>query len=138
MLQKLIAITALLSAGMIFGISFLESWLKFRASSLTKAVGLDVGRTVFSFFHKIQCVLLFEIIFTVIFIEFTSINWLIVATLTGIFIFQLAWLFPKLSQQVNVILAGNKISDSYAHTPYGIFEVTKFLALIVFSMRLIF
>ena len=43
---------ALLWAGMILGISFLESWVKFRTPGLSKAIGLEVGRTVFGVFHK--------------------------------------------------------------------------------------
>ena len=136
MLSHLIVITALLWAGMILGISFLESWVKFGASSLTRTVGLDVGRTVFNSFHKVQCILLMVIILIGIFIKLTLINWIIVGVLTIIFILQLAWLFPTLDQRVNVILAGGKPQSSHAHKVYGIFEIAKFLVLIDFSMRL--
>jgi hypothetical protein len=33
--------------GMILAISFMESWVKFKAQSLPKHIGVDVGRTVF-------------------------------------------------------------------------------------------
>ncbi|MEO8401227.1 MAG: hypothetical protein ABI597_05435 [Gammaproteobacteria bacterium] len=118
------------------GISFLESWVKFRAPSLTRAVGLDVGRTVFKFFQKVQCILLMVIILIGIFIKLTLINWLIVGMLTIIFILQSTWLFPILDQRVNVILAGGKPQNSQVHKVYGIFEIAKFVVLIDFSMRL--
>lgn len=136
MLSRLIILTALLWAGMILGISFLESWVKFRAPTLTKAIGLDVGRTVFNSFHKVQCILLMIIILIGISIKLTLINWLIVGILTIIFILQLAWLFPTLNQRVNVILAGGKPQNSHAHNVYGIFEIAKFLVLIDFSIKL--
>jgi len=138
MLSQLIVITALLWAGMILGISFLESWVKFRAPTLTKAIGLDVGRTVFNSFHKVQCILLMGIILISIFIKLTLINWQIVGMLIIIFILQLAWLFPTLNQRVNAILAGEKPQNSHAHKVYGIFEIAKFLILVDFSMRLMF
>ncbi len=136
MLSRLIVLTVLLWAGMILGISFLESWVKFRAPTLTKAIGLDVGRTVFNSFHKVQCILLMAVILIGIFIKLTLINWLIVGMLTIIFILQLAWLFPTLNQRVNVILAGGELQNSHAHKIYGMFEIAKFLLLINFSMRL--
>ncbi|HVX01267.1 MAG TPA: hypothetical protein VHA52_12655, partial [Candidatus Babeliaceae bacterium] len=133
---RLIVITALLWAGMILGISFLESWIKFRAPTLTKAIGLDVGRTVFKSFHQVQCILLIVIILITFFAKLTLINWLIVGILTIIFILQLAWLFPTLNNRVNVILAGGKLKNSHAHKVYGILEIAKFFVLLDFSMRL--
>jgi hypothetical protein len=138
MLIRLIAIIALLWAGMILGISFLESWVKFRAPSLTKAVGLDVGRTVFRFFHKAQCVLLILIIIEWAFIRVTFTNFLIIGMLISIFMLQITWLFPRLNLQVNSILAGNKIADRHTHKLYGIFEITKFLILVGISIKFIF
>ncbi|HEY8661263.1 MAG TPA: hypothetical protein VIL78_19675 [Hanamia sp.] len=134
--SRLIIITALLWAGMILGISFLESWVKFRAPTLTKAIGLDVGRTVFNSFHKVQCILLMVIILNAIFIKLTLINWLIVGMLIIICILQLTWLFPTLNRRVNTILAGGKPQNSHIHKAYGIFEIAKFLILVDFSMRL--
>jgi hypothetical protein len=61
MSQIAIPITALLWSGMTLGIS-LESWVKFKTPSLMKPVGLDVGRTVFSAFHKAQFILLIILI----------------------------------------------------------------------------
>lgn len=133
MLMKLIVINILLWAGMILGISFLESWAKFRAPSLTKPIGLDVGRTVFRFFHGAQCGLLLLLIFFSIIIKFELKQWLAIAILTSIMLLQLVWLFPKLSQRVNIVLAGKALPGSYVHTVYGILEVVKLLILIILS-----
>ena len=67
---KLIPIICLLWAGMVAGISFLESWVKFRAPTLTKTIGVDVGRTVFKFFQYIQCFLIVALLATSIFTLF--------------------------------------------------------------------
>jgi hypothetical protein len=94
MLLHLIAISALLWAGMILGISFLESWAKFRAPLLTKVVGLDVGRTVFSYFHMTQIMWLIFLIFLGILARLTWPGWLIIGALTTLLILQISWLFP--------------------------------------------
>jgi hypothetical protein len=39
------------------GISFLESWVKFRADLVTRVVGLDVGRNVFHALNRVEIVL---------------------------------------------------------------------------------
>jgi hypothetical protein len=38
------------------GISFLESWVKFRADLITRVVGLDVGRNVFHALNRVEIV----------------------------------------------------------------------------------
>jgi hypothetical protein len=39
------------------GISFLESWVKFRAELITRVVGLDVGRNVFHALNRVEVAL---------------------------------------------------------------------------------
>lgn len=39
---------ALTWSGMVLGVSFLEAWVKFRASFLRKYIAVDVGRHVFA------------------------------------------------------------------------------------------
>ena len=41
-------------AGMVLGISFLETPVKFTAPSVTLPIGLDVGRHVFGMFNKVE------------------------------------------------------------------------------------
>lgn len=36
------------------GISFLESWVKFRADLITREIGLDVGRNVFHALNRVE------------------------------------------------------------------------------------
>ena len=56
-------------AGSVFSISFMESWLKFRAEGVTLPIGLSIGRKVFKALNRMEWVFLF--LFTVsIFSEF--------------------------------------------------------------------
>jgi len=129
MLTQLIAIIALLWGGMILGISFLESWAKFRAPSLTKPIGLDVGRTVFSYFHKVQTILALTVIVLSMFANGSLKMYLILAGLILALCIQSIWLLPRLYERVNIIIAGGKPPPSFVHAFYGMTEVVKFILL---------
>ena len=49
-----IIICIFLWSGFICAISFMESWLKFRAPGLTMPVGLNIGKLVFSALNKVE------------------------------------------------------------------------------------
>jgi hypothetical protein len=125
MLTQLIIVIAFLWAGMILGISFLESWVKFRTQTLTRPVGLDVGRTVFRAFHKTQYILILMLIIIGFFAHLLLWCWLIFASIVSILVLQRFWLFPYLSRCVDNVLAGNKLSKSHIHFAYGILEIIK-------------
>ncbi len=137
MYTQLIEIIALLWAGMIIGISFLESWVKFRAHSLTKPVGLDVGRVVFRLFHKIQSVLLILIICISFVAQLTFKDWVFLCGLVLILSIQMLWLFPQLNNRVDTILTGGHPPSSLVHAGYGVTELAKLILLLTFSVKLI-
>lgn len=137
MLTKFMIIVTLLWAGMILGISFLDSWIKFRAPSLTKPVGLDVGRTVFNAFQKVQCGLLALLILASLATHTLLGEWIIIIILSTLLILQLTWLFPILNRHVNLIITGEKAPASYAHHLYGFFEIAKLILLINLSIGFI-
>ena len=58
--KRILIFLALIWLGMVLGISFLEAPVKFRAPTLTRSVGLDVGRHVFGFFNKVEIGSAFE------------------------------------------------------------------------------
>ncbi|KAL6059846.1 Transmembrane protein [Balamuthia mandrillaris] len=55
----MMASIALVWLGMVLAISFFEAWRKFQAQTLTRKVGLDVGRTVFHGFNAIETIMAF-------------------------------------------------------------------------------
>ncbi len=136
MLIKLTTIVILLWAGMILGISFLESWVKFKAKLLTKPVGLDVGRTVFSAFHIAQWVLFLLIMSMMLFTWFSISNWLLIVGIGLILIVQTLWLHPQLKHRINMIIAGQIPKPSALHGIYTVLELIKLLLLVGFSINL--
>ena len=134
--KRLLVLCCLLWAGMLLGISFLEAWVKFQAPSLTRAVGLDVGVTVFSA------------------LQLTEIIWLALiglliatggqrsrATLAGgltlaVSIALQRWLLmPELSAQAAIIIAGGDHPGSWHHLAYGIIEVIKLATLLTLAWQ---
>ena len=56
LIDRSAACIALIWLGMVLGISFLEAPVKFMAPSVTREIGLDIGRYVFGIFNKVECV----------------------------------------------------------------------------------
>lgn len=134
-LHILATIILLIWAGMILGISCLEAWAKFRAPSLSKAAGLDVGRTVFAIFHKVQWVLLIILTLTLYFI---SISYLIIPFGISILLtLQTFWIFRHLAKDVELIIAGNQLPKSHFHKVYAVVELSKLILLITSSLSII-
>lgn len=134
---RLIGMVALLWTGMLLGISFLESWVKFRAPSLTKPVGLDVGRTVFRAFNIVQMVFLILIICMSLAFPISTVDWVILCGISLTLGMQVLWLFPSLTKRVDIILAGNQPTPSSIHALFGGTELIKLTLLLIFSVRLI-
>lgn len=134
---RLIAITTLLWAGMILGISFLESWVKFRTPSMTKPVGLDVGRTVFSMFYKIQHCIFTSIVLLSLIAQISIIDWILLSSVGLILSLQFFWLLPKLNSRVDIIIAGEQPASSILHALYGMTEILKLALLMLFSWVLL-
>lgn len=132
LLQVAVPMTALLWVGMILGIS-LESWVKFKTPSLTKPIGLDVGRTVFAAFHKVQFVLIIILIGCGLIISLSSWGWFFIGLIAFTLVLQDIWIFPILSKRVDIIMTNVKISKSYAHAVYGILEFVKLTLLFYLS-----
>lgn len=124
-MHELVSIILLLWAGMILGISCLEAWVKFKAPSLRKPVGLDVGRTVFRAFHRVQWALLI-----LIFVLSATTYLVIPIALCVLLALQTFWVFPKLCANVDLILKNETPRKNYYHLIYSCLEFAKLLLLL--------
>lgn len=125
----------LLWAGMILGISCLEAWVKFRTPNLSKTVGVNIGRTVFSAFHKVQWALWIIAMGLSLFLKqppfFTIIS---LAILLGL---QTFWVFPYLSRDVDMLLKGEKPPRHYYHLYYAVLELVKLTLLLISAYQIL-
>jgi|TARA_R100000501_G_scaffold12618_1_gene23239 hypothetical protein len=106
---------AILWLGLILGVSFLATPVKFSAPSLTLPVALDVGRVTFSLFSRIEMIL--AALFIVLSwrrgvpklqISFSLVLAMAVAA-------QALWLLPALTERVDMIARGEVPPPSGGH-----------------------
>lgn len=120
---------ALLWTGMLIGVSFLATPVKFLAPSLTLPVALDVGRQTFRVFSLVEIVFAFALVAVAILSRYER-NILIAALLVGVFVaLEVVWLLPVLDARVEIILNGGTPEESGLHSLYIVFESAKLLLL---------
>jgi len=117
--------------GLIIGISFLESWLKFKAPNVTLSIGLGIGKLVFEVLNKLEWLL--WMLFFILFISTKnrSISIFFFFTIVSLtLICQSIWLLPALNERITIIQSGLSLEQSYHHIFFIGFEIIKFIALI--------
>ncbi len=134
-LHQLAAGIGLIWLGMILGVSFVATPLKFQAPSVSLETGLDIGRLVFGVFNKIEIALALLMLLLVIiskqkdgFVIALGIAWLALAV-------QSIWLLPNLVARIEIIMQGQQPQASGLHSIYVGLEVLKVLALAVYGYR---
>ncbi|MCB0995174.1 MAG: DUF4149 domain-containing protein [Acidimicrobiales bacterium] len=120
--------------GIVIGVSFLATPVKFTADSLTRPVALDVGRATFHALAYLEWSLVAVA---------AALSWHATArghhlsrralTAAAVIVvalaLQSAWLLPALDERVASIIAGTEPPPSHLHTLYGVVEITKVAAL---------
>ena len=133
MFDRLPAGIGLIWLGMILGISFLETPIKFRAASVSLEIGLDIGRHVFGAFNKVECALALVMVILALIIRLRG-RWLIpLAALWLSLVLQTFWLLPLLNARVELIVQGQTPGPSLAHTLYVVLEILKAIALALYG-----
>jgi len=133
-----ILIVAAIWLGMLLGVSFLATPVKFLAPSLSLPVALDVGRHTFAIFSKVEWLLSAALLVVVLAGDraWACVSAMIAAAL--IVVTEAIWLLPLLDQRVGLIIAGEVPEPSHLHNLYIVFELAKLLALslvVLFAAR---
>ncbi len=135
----IIIIAVFLWAGFICAISFMESWLKFRAPGLTMPVGLSIGKLVFRALNKVEWFFTVIIVANIFLnngaITFANKTWF--AFILAILIIQTAWLLPALNYRAEAIISGKNLPRSSLHWYFVIAEFVKLAALILVGVSLL-
>ncbi|MDD2984472.1 MAG: hypothetical protein PHQ74_13885 [Crocinitomicaceae bacterium] len=124
--------------GFLLAISFMESWLKFRAPGVTMEVGLSVGNLVFNALNKVELTLIFLLILFSLFSAskpiYKEVSFLIPMLIVLI---QTVVLLPQMDQRVLLLLNKEMLPPSNLHFYYVGGEVLKLTSLSVLGIRLI-
>ena len=119
--------------GLVLGVSFLATPVKFRAKSLTRPVALDVGRTTFHAFGKLEWLL--SVVLVVVTVLNRSalepVDWFLIGLVLVIVFGQTLWLIPRLDVRVQAIIDGEELPRSHLHNVYAGVEVVKAVALLL-------
>jgi hypothetical protein len=116
-----------------------EAVVKFKAKSLDRRVGLDVGRTVFAAFHKLETLIVLATIATRFITSdlssssssSSSISDTALMCASGAFLVQLLVIAPALNRRVAAeVDEGKPLPKSNVHLFYLAFEAIKLGALV--------
>lgn len=123
--------------GLLGGISFLETPLKFQAPNMTIPLGLGIGRVVFQMLNKIEIVLAILMLMT--FVKSkpkVKLAHFSLSVIAFILFSQTVWLLPVLDARATDIINGVAVPESNAHVIYIVFDVIKFVLLLTLGARI--
>ena len=123
--------------GMTAGISLLAVPAQFAASAATRAVSLDVARTIFTALNKAELVALVVLLIVVRVSGNARRWWGAVSLLAFIILLQTVWLLPELAERARMILAGTEPPPSIAHAAYSTLELVKLGTLLILGLAAI-
>jgi len=117
--------------GMVFGLSFLEAPLKFQAPGITTKLGLGIGRLVFSYSQKIQCLYFLLLIIYAFknYFQFQYFLKILILLLTFIMTIQTFYLLPALDERASQILNDIQVPSSKLHLYFVVLEIFKLIIL---------
>lgn len=122
--------------GILIGISFVATPVKFQAASLTRPVALDIGRATFRFFSRMEWLLAALLFGGEALEKAAAWRWPLAALVAAIVLVQALWLLPVLERRVAGIIGGegnahsSVVAPSLTHHAYSSLEGLKLLALL--------
>src|SRR5262245_24752784 len=119
----------LLWLGMLLGVSFLATPVKFLAPTLSLPAALDVGRQTFAVFNKVE----WAFVLTLLLVTALGVRRPGALAALAILIVALGletgWLLPALDARVGRVIAGEVLQPSRIHIAYVLADGAKSLAL---------
>ncbi|MDI9960766.1 MULTISPECIES: hypothetical protein [unclassified Rhodococcus (in: high G+C Gram-positive bacteria)] len=116
--------------GMVAAISFLEAPIKFRAPGVSPAIGLGIGRKVFTALNAVELVLALILLASCAVAKPAVPALTFVVLAVSVLVVQVAAIRPRLSERSDRILAGEVLPRSRTHVVYIAFELVKVVLLI--------
>ncbi|MDX1516879.1 MAG: hypothetical protein R3288_08570 [Woeseiaceae bacterium] len=111
--------------GMTAGISLLATPVRFGAPLMTREVGLDVARVVFSALNRAELVALVLLLIVIRLSGRAARWWAVGGVLTLIVLAQSAWLLPELAARTELVVSGIEPPPSHLHATYSVLELGK-------------
>lgn len=120
---------ALVWAGMLVGVSFVATPVKFAAPGLSLAVALEVGHVTFRLFSRIEWALAAGLLLASAWTARRRLP-VLAGLLAALVALQAVWLLPVLDARVAAVVAGTPLPPTSHHTYYAVAEGAKLLLLL--------
>lgn len=133
-------IVCFLWAGFMGAISFMESWLKFRAEGVQLATGLSIGRLIFRTLNRVEWIYLIILWGGYILAKPSPLpkDALAYFILSLIMLIQTVFLLPAMDKRAAARINGQKVASSIMlHIWYPGLELLKFIVLIYAGISLL-
>lgn len=119
-------------AGFMAAISFMESWLKFKAKGVELVAGLSIGRLIFKTLNRVEWVFLVilwggYILAKPAILPMEALSYFL---LSLILLSQTVWLLPVLDRRALATIEGKKPPRAYWHIWFVGLELIKFFLLL--------
>lgn len=115
--------------GILLGVSFLSTPVKFQAPHLTLAVALEVGKVTFHLLHKVEWGMFALTLFLAYLAQVNKKIAKNMFVLLTILIVQNLWIMPTLDLRTDSIIAGGAPSPGHFHLIYIMTEAFKLILL---------
>lgn len=137
-MQYIMLLAVLVWSGCVVAISFMESWLKFRAPGVTLPIGLSIGRLVFNALNKMEWFFAAVVIAGYFLNQaLTNTSGLaLLAVAVGLLILETFWLLPALDARANIVISGKSVAASSLHWYFVAAEIIKLGSLLALGFQL--
>ncbi|WP_127599176.1 DUF4149 domain-containing protein [Nitratireductor alexandrii] len=132
-----LALTALVAAvwlGMVVGVSFLATPVKFEAPSLDLPVALEVGRVTFGLFSRVEWGMAVLLAVAVGLPGIGRGLRLLAAFVLALVAVEAIWLLPALDARVEAVIQGQPEPASWHHLLYAVAETGKAVLLAALAL----
>jgi hypothetical protein len=124
--------------GLVGGVSFMETPLKFRAPNITLPLGLGIGRIVFSALNKVEIALAILLLISFLFARpENKLAPIVFGIIAFLLILQSVWLLPSLNARAASVISESFAASSNTHFIYIAFEVIKFILLFTLGVSFV-
>jgi hypothetical protein len=120
-------------AGLVAGLSFIETPLKFRAPGVTEVIAVGIGRLVFSTLNRIELILSVLLFWSLMRGNRDPVKCGVFVVIGAIVATQTFWLLPALDARAQLLFDGIPPAPSFHHILFVGIEALKVVALLVFG-----
>ncbi len=123
----------ILYAGILLGISFLATPIKFLAPSLTLPIALEIGKVTFHALIKLEWFVAFTYLIILWFNPLSKLGYIFVFIIFIVLTIQTFSVLPTLDARIILIQQGESLKISYCHCIYIISDLIKIISLLGIS-----